>query len=360
MTYPTTSCYTIDSKAIKNNVNTLQNHLPPKTRIVAMVKANAYGTDMVKMAKLLQDSGVDAFGVAQVHEAIALREAGIQSEILLFYPTPNDANAIVKNQLTACVSDLPLVEALAKTGPTTIHLHIDTAMKRLGCPITQASSLVTTVANTPGLNLEGIFTHFAAAEDPLEDAFSLEQTNLLDKLIEKLNITPKWRHAANSAGTARFNLPQYNMVRVGLALYGAAASKEVATALKLTPALSLTSKIIGIHHCQKGETVGYGRTFTADENRRIATIPLGYYDGIHRLYSNRGFVRICGEMAPIVGTISMDAMTIDVTHIQEAKPGETVTLFDSQLSPEDFASTGQTIMHELMTCIGPRIPRAFV
>ena len=351
-----TSCYSIDSQAIKANVTTIREHLPLDTKILAMIKANGYGTDMVQMAKLLQTCNIDCFGVAKLEEALKLREANITSEIFLFYPHPTDAKEIVENRLTACISDRGMAEALAESGPATVHLHIDTGMKRVGCPYSEAIEL----AKLPNLQLDGIFTHFAAAEDPLEDSFTLRQVHLFDQLLEKLEKQPRWRHAANSAGVARFCLPQYNMVRTGLALFGAYSSPEVASALPLKPALSLTSTILGIHHCKKGDSVGYGRTFTANKTCKIATVPLGYYDGIHRLYSNQGTLRIHNKMAPIVGTISMDALTVDVTGIPEAKPGDTVTFFDDQLPPESLATSGKTIMHELMTCIGPRIPRAFV
>jgi alanine racemase/UDP-N-acetylmuramoyl-tripeptide--D-alanyl-D-alanine ligase len=176
----------------------------------------------------------------------------------------------------------------------------------------------------------------------------------------------KWRHAANSSGALRFHLPQYNMVRLGLAVYGLYGSEECQKILDLRLAISLVSRIVGMNICKRGESISYGRKYRVQrENQKIAVLPIGYFDGLHRHYSEKAHVLIRGQKAAMVGNICMDNMMVDVTDIPHVKVGDNVLIFGEDeygyyLSPEELAMSGDSIVHELMTCLGPRIPRIFV
>ncbi len=267
-----------------------------------------------------------------------------------------------------------LIRALAKEASeqkkrAKIHLHINTGMSRFGCRPEEARELVALIQTFPSLELEGIMTHFACAEDPNEDPFTLQQVAIFDRTIEDIErsgIKFKWKHAANSSGALRFHLPQYNMVRLGLAVYGLYSSKETSRALDLRLAISLTSRIVGINTCKQGESVSYGRKYRIRRNlQKIAVLPIGYFDGIHRKYSGKAHVIIRGQKASMVGNICMDNMMVDITDIPDAEVGDKVLIFGEDeygyyLSPEELARSGNSIAHELITCLGPRIPRIFV
>lgn len=212
-------------------------------------------------------------------------------------------------------------------------------------------------------------THFACSDDPLEDPFTLKQAALLEEVIahlEEHGIKANWQHAANSGAVLRFPYLKFNMVRIGLAVYGLYPSIATSEAQELRLAISLISRIAGINECKKGDTISYGRHYTVEkEMQKIAVIPIGYFDGLHRNYSGKGHVVIRGKKAPMIGNICMDFMMVDVTHIDSATGGDPVLIFGEDeygdyLSPEDFAAKGNSIVHELITCLGPRIQRVFI
>ena len=365
---------TINLAAIAANLTHIRAHLPPKTRIMAIVKALAYGTDDVRIAKFLERSGIDLLGVSYVDEGVTLRRAGVKQGIFSINVAPYEVNKVVKWDLEVGVQDKHLItklasEATLKEKRIKVHLHVNTGMGRFGCRPEEALELARHILSFPSLELEGVMTHFACAENPQEDAFTLEQIHCFDAVIQELEnkeISLKWKHAANSSGALRFHLPQYNMVRIGLAVYGLYASEAVEQALPLRLALSLTSRIVGINTCKKGETISYGRRYQVkSEMQKIAVLPIGYFDGMHRNYSEKAHVLIRGEKAPMVGTICMDYMMVDVTHIPHAEIGDKVLIFGEDefgdyLSPEALADQGNSIIHELITCLGPRIHRVFI
>lgn len=364
----------VNLSAIKDNIETIRNRLPKNTRVMAIVKALAYGTDDVRMAKFLATCGIDILGVSYVEEGVVLRRAGIQQPIFVINAAPYEAAKAVKWDLEIGVSDISMIEALEKEAEihqkmVKVHLHIDTGMKRFGCHPDDASEMAQRIIKSSFLTLEGIMTHFAAADCQQDDPFTYEQVAKFDAVIENLQeqgISPPWRHAANSSGAIRFNLPQYNMVRLGLAIYGLYPSEEVKKKIDLRLALSLISRIVGINTCYEGETISYGRSYQARRKReKIAVLPIGYYDGLHRNYSGMGHVIVRGQKAPMVGKICMDYMMVDVTDIPHASIGDNVLIFGIDehglhLSPEELASRGNSIAHELVTCLGPRIHRIFV
>lgn len=364
----------INLAAIQTNINLVRKQLPAESRLMIIVKALAYGTDDIRLAKFLVACGIDILGVSYVDEGIALKRSGVSQSIFAFNAALYEAAKVVKWDLEVGVSDIEFAMALAKEARESckkvkVHLHIDTGMGRFGCRPEEALSLATLIKSCPELILDGLMTHFACAEDPLEDEFTRQQIAIFDRVVFQLReaeIEAKWHHAANSSAAIRFKLPQYNMVRVGLAAYGLYLSDAAKQALDLRLALSLTSRIVGINTCRKGETVSYGKSYQVGrDEQRIAVLPIGYFDGMHRKYSGKSSVMIRGKLAPMIGNICMDYMMVDVTDIPGAAVGDKALIFGQDefghyLSPEELAISGNSIVHELITCLGPRIQRIFV
>lgn len=364
----------INLAAIKTNINLIRKRLPPNTRLMIVVKALAYGTDDIRLAKFLSKCQIDLLCVSYVDEGIALKRAGVTQSIFCINAATYEASKAVKWNLEIGVSNLELIQAIAiqakqQNKKVKVHLHVDTGMGRFGCRAEEALELAKIIVSNSELELEGLMTHFACADDPSEDAFTLKQIACFDQVIQQLKeagIDPKWIHAANSSGAIRFYLPQYNMVRVGLAAYGLYISDDVQKMLDLRLALSLTSRIVGINTCKKGETVSYGKSYVIEkEEQKIAILPIGYFDGLHRNYSGKSSVIIRGKRAPMVGNICMDYMMVDVTDIPDVSIGDRVLIFGYDefghyIAPEELATKGNSIIHELMTCLGPRIQRIFI
>lgn len=364
----------INLAAIQANLALIRQRLPAKTRLMVIVKALAYGTDDVHMAKFLAHCGVDILGVSYVDEGVALRRAGVRQAIFSINAAPYEATKVAKWDLEVGVSDHLLISSLAQEAArqkkcVKVHLHVNTGMGRFGCRPEEALALVHQICSLPPLEFEGVMTHFACADDPQEDDFTRQQIACFDRIIQQIEeqgIAVKWRHASNSSGALRFHLPQYNMARLGLAVYGLYVSESARKALDLRLALSLTSRIVGINNCLSGETVSYGRRYRVSrETQKIAVLPIGYFDGLHRNYSGKASVLIRGQKAPMVGNICMDYMMVDVTDIPHVAVGDQVLIFGEDeyghyLSPEELASSGDSIVHELITCLGPRIQRIFV
>lgn len=364
----------INLAAIQANIETLRYKLAKGTRLMVMVKALAYGTDEVRMAKFLTTCGVDILGVSYVDEGVVLKRAGVKQSIFVINAAVYEASKVVKWGLEVGVSDKTLIEAIASEAARQnkkikVHLHVDTGMSRFGCRPEEALGMARIIVDCPSLEFEGIMTHFACADNPEDDHFTLKQSQTFDRTIQDIQLAGiplPWKHAANSAGVLRFNFPQYNMVRIGLAVYGLYSSESTRQGLELRLALSLISRIVGINSCNKGETISYGRSYIVERDRqRIAVLPIGYFDGLHRTYSGKGHVIIRGQKAPMVGKICMDFMMVDVTEIPNANVGDSVLIFGEDeygqyLSPEDLATRGDSIVYELITCLGPRIQRIFV
>ena len=366
-------CY-INLAAIASNLETLRKKMSPKTRIMVMVKALAYGTDGVRMSKFLETCQIDILGVSFVDEGVALKRAGVSQSIFVIQAAVYEAYKVVKWGLEIGVSDRAMIEAVGEEAvkqnrKIKAHLHIDTGMGRLGCREEDALELARLIASHPLLEFEGVMTHFACADDPSQDAFTWRQSSSFEQLVQELEregIAPPWRHAANSSGAIRFHFPQFNMARIGLAVYGLYSSAAVQKELELRLAISLTSRIVGINHCKEGETVSYGRSYRVQRSmQKIAVLPIGYFDGLHCSYSGKGSVIIHGQKVPMIGKICMDFMMIDITDTPTAGVGDLVLIFGEDeygqyLSPEELATKGDSIVHELITCLGPRIQRIFV
>lgn len=364
----------INLAAVKANIAAIRQKLPPHTRLMVMVKALAYGTDAVRISNFMESCGVDILGVSYVEEGVFLRRAGVAQSIFTINASRYEAFKAVEFNLEVGVGRLEEVEALALEASRTnkkvkVHLHIDTGMGRFGCKPDEAVELSMKILSFPVLIFEGIMTHFACADDPLEDAFTMRQAAIFEEAIQKIEAGGykiPWKHAVNSAAMARFYFPQFNMARIGLGVYGLYASDAAEKAMDLRLAFSLQTRIAGINICRRGDTVSYGRSYSVQKDlQRIAVLPIGYFDGLHRSYSGKGCVAIRGQLAPMVGKICMDFMMVDVTDIPFAEVGDPVLIFGEDehgmfLPPEQLAVQGNSIVHELITCLGPRIQRIFI
>ncbi len=364
----------IDLDAIWYNVRSLRRHLPEATRLMVMVKAQGYGTDDLQLATHLERCGVDILGLSYVDEAVSLKRAGVAQDLFVLNAAPYEVEKVVRLGLEVGASDLSFIELLEAEADRQrkrirVHLHIDTGMGRFGCPKVEALKLATRIERSPSLILEGVMTHFVAAEDPEMDEVTEKQLKSFFAEVEKMEkrgIKPAFVHVHNSGGAVRFPLGRANMVRIGLALFGMGGSEAVRQKLPLRPAATLQSRIVGINELKIGESVGYGAKMRVEKERAlIATLPIGYYDGLHRHYSERGSVLIRGQRAPMVGRICMDYLMCDVTGIEGVEIGDRALFFgkDSHghlVHPEDFVGSSDSIAHELITCLSPRIQRIFI
>lgn len=353
---------TIDLSSVTHNIQKIKG----SSKIMAMVKANAYGTDGAILSKFLESVGVTLLGVAHPDEAIILRKKGVKQEIFVINAALDEVSKLATWQFQVGISTQEMIVSLdcaAKERGVTlkVHLHVDTGMSRLGCHPRQVVTLAKSIKNHQNLHFEGIMTHFACADIFEEDAFTFSQIEYFRtsvKELEKNGLLPPYIHSANSSAALRKLFPEGNLIRIGLALYGLGGNS-------LHPALSLTSRIVGINLCKKGDTISYGRNYVIEkESAKIAVVPLGYFDGLHRHYSGRGKVLVRGQKAAMVGTICMDFMMIDVTGIEDVEVGDPVLIFGKDAhgnvnSIEEFAADVGTCAHELITCLGPRIQRLF-
>ncbi len=338
------SILTIDLDAIASNVCRFKQ----KGRIMAMVKANAYGTGAIQLIPYLKEFGVSILGVSHVNEGIALREAGIEMPIFVVSAPPHEASLAAKYRLEPAVSSIEEAAALNKAAAKEtipVHLHVDTGMNRFGVSPENALGLAKAIQEAPRLRLEGVMTHFTSADLPEMDPYTQRQISLFKQVVDSLNPRPLWIHAANGPGI-RFPLPFCNLIRVGAPLFESA--------------LTLETRLSFVSYAKKGETVGYHCAYTLKKNTPIGVIPFGYYDGLHRHYKEKGYVLIHGEQAPMIGNICMDFMMVDLSRIPEAKAGDRVVIFDQSLLPETVAGWGKTDIRELLVSIGPRTERIFI
>lgn len=360
----------IDLTAIAHNVRLLRSSLPSKVTLMAMLKARAYGTDAQIMARFLTRCGLDYFGLATVEEAIALREAGIEGQLLVLHASESQWDLAAQYDLQICVSQKREILGLAKCAMRAkkalkLHLHIDIGMCRLGCAPARSLALAKFICEHPLLELEGVMGHFASADEPSQIDFTKKQREIFEKSIRSLkraHFEPRHAHLANSAAALKMNPDSCTLIRIGLALFGL-TWPEASGGLMLKPALSLNAKIAHLHLIKRGQSVSYGRKYTATrEKERIAVIPLGYADGFQRYYG-KASVMIKGQKAPLVGTICMDFTMCDVTQIQGVRIGDTAQIFGHEglcnRPAHHLAEELNVSTHELIASLGPRIQRLF-
>ncbi len=360
----------IDLRALEHNLHIFQSALPERCRLMPAVKANGYGHGMIPLSRALASLGVDAFCVASLAEGVALRRAGIKGEILILgYTHPTDFPRLSKYRLLQTVVDEDYAEALnAFPKRLSVHLALDTGMRRLGIDAADTDALVR-VMTLPGLRVEGIFTHLCTDDtDSVTDvAFTGEQArrffDAIDALKAKQIPIPKL-HLQASYGV--LNYPQYagDYARVGIALYGVKSNRGDLdrSGADLCPVLRFAARVATVKTLEPGEGLGYGLAFVADRPMRVAVVAAGYADGVPRALSGGvGRVLIGGEYAPILGRICMDQLTVDVTHLSHVRAGDLVTLLgkdgQNEIPVYEWAEACGTLTNEILSRLGERPER---
>lgn len=362
----------IDLDAIRTNVTTLKSCIPEGKKMLAVIKANAYGHGAVEVAKAL-DALTDYYGVACLDEAVELRLAGVVKPLLILGRTDESLFPdIIEYDITQTIYNLKQAMALSETAmrlkkTAKLHIKIDTGMNRIGFECAKKNVLdIAAITKLPALEAEGIYTHYFRADekDKSSAMAQLETFTKMVKWLENEGVTFKLRHISNSAGIMEMPNDTYDMVRAGIAIYGLYPSEEMdKEACVLHPAMELKAHITNVKWVEAGETIGYGGTYTLKEDRRIATVGVGYADGYPRALSNQGRVLVRGKYAPIVGRVCMDQTMIDVTDIPEAQIRDEVVLVgrqgDNILSVEELAGMSESFNYEFVCDVNRRVPRAF-
>ena len=357
----------IDLDAIAHNVGEIRRHAGSHAQIIAVVKANAYGHGAVPVAQAVLEAGAQRLAVACVDEAVALRQAGITAPMLIMgYVPPWEARKVVEYGLTATVTTKQLALALSHFSEqagvvTPVQLKVDTGMNRFGLSPDEAVAFGLFLTGLPCLMTEAIYTHFSSA-DEVDKSFTLKQFEVFTAIADQLPHI-LLRHVANSA--AALDLPELalDFVRPGISLYGCRPSPDAGKTADLRPAGSLKARIVRIQDLAAGDSVSYGRTWTASQPTRVALVPCGYADGLPRLLSNRGAVLVRGQRAPIIGRICMDACIVDVTSVPGVAEDDEVVIFgrqgDAVIPVEEVAAQAGTISYEVLCAIGARVPRVY-
>ena len=357
----------INLNAIAHNLKEFQKILQPSTRIMAMVKAFAYGSGGAEIASILQYHQVDYLGVAYADEGVELRKAGIRLPIMVMNPEENAFNSIIENNLEPELYSFEILlsfdKFLQKEGLQLypIHIEIDTGMNRLGFSIKDLDRLAAVLQTTSSFKVQSVFSHLAASEEAGQDNFTIQQfdlfTNSAKKLQEKIGYH-FIRHISNSAAAIRHPQLQMDMIRLGIGLYG--VDNSGASALNLQTVATLKSTISQINYLKKGDSVSYNRKGIVDKDSIIATIRIGYADGFPRRLGNGvGKVWINGQLSPVIGTVCMDMFMLDVTNNPGVQVGDDVIIFGSQLPVQTLAQWASTIPYEIMTGVSQRVKRVY-
>ena len=352
-----------DLSALQHNLRVYQQTLAPATQILAMVKAQAYGAGLDQIAQQLVRSGVNYFGVAYADEGVLLRQAGIQLPILVMNAEPASFEVCVAHQLEPAIYSLEHLDIFIRTliaqqiQAYPIHLKIDTGMHRLGFLPEQIERLIQTISAQPEVMVKSIYSHMACADDP-QHPMNVKQIDIFNRVCAQFQQVLPYaftRHLLNSEGAAHFPEAQYDMVRLGIGLFG--VNHDPNFAAKLKPVLSWTSQISQLKYLQKGAGVGYGSTDIIQEDTQIAIIPVGYADGFKRNLSNgKGGVFIDGQFCPTVGRVCMDMIMVLAPNV---RPDAEVEIIGTQQTLADFARNAQTIPYEILTSISPRVQRTY-
>lgn len=367
----------VDLDAIRHNYDLIRKTIPKESKLCCVIKANAYGHGAVTLARLYETLGADFLAVSNLDEALELRYADITLPILILgYTAPEAVAVLHEKNISQCVFSPDYAKALSEKAKASglavkVHIKVDTGMGRIGFSLRHkedtdacAKDIMACFANT-SLIPEGIFTHFASADegeggrDYTKMQFAL--FTALTEVLKQEGLSFALHHAANSAAIFSYPETALDMVRAGILLYGCVPSSQVEKR-GLMPALEVKTVISHIKEISQGESVSYGRTFVADKTMRVATLPIGYADGLWRSAGERGLsFFLHGKYAPIIGRICMDQCMIDISHIPECGVGDTVTVFGGEGEPIDIlANRLGTIPYEIMCALGERIPRAYL
>ncbi|WP_435416391.1 alanine racemase [Polaribacter aestuariivivens] len=351
----------IDGNALEHNLNYFKQKLQPTTKILAVVKAFGYGSDGVQVAKFLENK-VDYFAVAYAHEGIALREADVKTPILVLHPHIQNLQDIVDYRLEPNLYNFQIFEAFLKLADEAplmnypIHIKFNTGLNRLGFWHTDIPKIISELKETSHVKVQSLFSHLAASEDLEEQDFTINQINnfayIAKQFYQHLGYEPML-HILNTSGVVNFSKAQFDMVRIGIGLYGFGNDDKETEQLKNTH--NLKSIISQIHIIKPGETVGYNRAFVAKRTTKTATIPIGHADGLSRKLGNKkGYVLINNQKAPIIGNVCMDMIMVNITKIQ-CNEGDEVIVFNHQNMIQHIANVSETIVYETLTAISSRV-----
>lgn len=361
----------INLDAINENLKNVKKRLPDECQLYAVIKADGYGHGAVQIAKRVENT-VDRFAVATIDEALEIKKVTKKPVLILGFLHPDFYKDAIENDITVTIFSLGdaaiLNEAAKKCGKkVTVHIKLDTGMGRIGFqPTKESIEEIKKISELENIDMEGIFTHFATA-DEADKSYTFLQKERFDLFYESLKaegVNIPIRHIANSAGIMEFEGFPYEAARSGIVTYGLYPSNEVKKEnLTLTPAMTFKSYIAHIKTVKKGDGISYGKTFKAEREMKIATIPVGYADGYPRLLSNRGRIIAGGEYAPIVGRVCMDQFMVDVTGIENLKVCDEVILMgkcgDKEVSCEEIAALANTINYEIVCGISKRVPKIY-
>ncbi len=358
----------IDLDAIASNVAAIRAR--SKADVIAVVKADAYGHGAEAVSETCFEAGAVMVAVAEVEEGLALREAGVNGPILVFLG-PTDSSEVahaVAQDLLMVVWDVERARAISEAASVLrhtarVHFKVDTGLTRLGAPMNEAATRYRAIASLPHIEIDGIFTHFATADDP-DPSNDRAQFERFREVLSTIADRPRLVHAAASAGVAAFGpLEGMNAVRTGLSIYGLHAAPHLASALPLRPALSWRSRVHRMASVPAGTGVSYGHEYRLPRDGRIATVPVGYGDGLPRIAGKRGAVLLRGRPVGFAGRICMDLVMLDVTDISDAREGDEIVLIGAQAgatqTAEDLAEACGTISYEIITAIRRRVPRRY-
>jgi alanine racemase len=357
----------INLTALINNLNVYRSLLKPEVKVMAMVKAFSYGSGSYEIANVLQFHKVDYLAVAYADEGVYLREKGIRLPIMIMNPEDSAFEQMIRYELEPEIYSFRILNELKKvlarherTHDFPVHIKVDTGMHRLGFDDSETEGLVQELLDTPAIKVRSIFSHLASADVPGHDEFTHLQLKRFDIVSQRLSEAlgyPVLKHVLNSPGIARFPNAQYDMVRLGIGLYGIDPTESVQN--KLEEVSSLVTHISQIKHVNAGETVGYSRKGEVRKDSRIATLGIGYADGIPRAFGNgKGNVLINGRLAPLIGNVCMDMCMVDVSEI-EANEGDVVIIFGKELPVQQMAATLGTIAYEVLTSVSQRVKRVY-
>ena len=348
---------------LTHNYTYIKSLLKPTTTLIGVVKANAYGAEATSIAIHLEKLGIDQLAVAYTAEGVALKKAGIQCPIMVFYPQHDELQILLEYNLEPVAYSFRILDRLHQLAPTnptasnSLHLKFNTGLNRLGFLPTELSAVLSKI-NPKAFSIKSVYSHLAASEEPRPSSIceaQIRQFNQLKTECQKKLSTPTQFHLLNSSGVFNYPEHQFDAVRCGIALHGFANHPNWDT--KLKPVARLTSRILQIHNVDKGASVGYNSGWVAPKATRIATLPLGHADGISRHFGHgRVAVSIHGKKAPIVGNVCMDMVMVDISDM-DCLEGDEVEFFGRTNTAENVAANGDTIVYELLSNVGPRVER---
>jgi alanine racemase len=362
----------IDLDAIAHNCREIKQWIGDKTELAAVIKGNAYGHGIAMVAKTALENGATRFAAARVDEGIVVRKAGIEAPILVLgYVPAEEMEAVVKWRITPPIMHWHTAKALSEIScaqgvVTPVHVKVDTGMGRFGLLPNEVVDFVKRLIELPGIQLEGLYTQFAVA-DEADTRYTYQQWDVFQRVLkdlEEAGIHIPIRHVCNSAATLNFPEMHLEMVRCGTAIYGHYPSPVTNHSVPLRPAMTLKSRVARIRTLPPGSSISYGRTYTTTRPTTVALVPIGFGDGLSRQLSNKGSVLIRGKRAPIVGRVCMDQCIVDVSGIPEVQQDDEVVLFGRQggaeITAEELASLMDSINYVVLEGVSARVPRVYL